>query len=542
MPLDATYDVAPVNVESMRTRDGVRLDADVYRPVTGESLPVLLMRQPYGRRIASTVTYAHPSWYAARGYVVVIQDVRGRGSSEGVFDLLVHERHDGLDTLAWVETLAGSNGRIGMYGFSYQGMTQLLAAAAGHPALAAICPAMAPFDTRADMAWENGAFCAARTIGWAAQLGAETARRDGDDARYRDLYALGHATPIDDLIDPRNPALRRRLAGTHYQDWLDEPAESEYWKARSASSQLASLDVPALFIGGWFDGFLSGTLGAYRRLPGDAPRQLHIGPWGHLPWTPHVGDRDMGVAADGMAIDMLQLHWFDRFLKASHNGVDTMSPVRLFDLGRDDWQSFDDWPEQAGQRWYLNTDAGLRDGGHLAASPGQGACRIVHDPWRPVSDNGHHAGKTPGPRARNAIEAQPDVACFESAAIEHEQLLAGDVEVSVVARADTPSFDLHATLSVVDGHGVSRNIAQGVTRVFDASGSAPVVVSLRAVCATLGSGQKLRLSLAGAAFPAFDLNDGHGPCRGAASLSIITLDLADGHDSYLVLPLIGGAV
>src|SRR5262245_24023261 len=119
----------------MRTRDGVRLVASVWRPASGGPFPVLLMRQPYGRAIASTVTYAHPSWYARHGYVVVIQDVRGRGESDGTFDMLAQEVADGADTLEWATRLPGTTGAIGMYGFSYQGMTQLFAAASRHPAL-----------------------------------------------------------------------------------------------------------------------------------------------------------------------------------------------------------------------------------------------------------------------------------------------------------------------------------------------------------------------------------------------------------------------
>ncbi|NEO67044.1 MAG: CocE/NonD family hydrolase, partial [Moorea sp. SIO4G2] len=108
----------------MVTRDGVRLDADIYRPDSAGEFPILLMRQPYGRAIASTVVYAHPTWYAAQGYIVVIQDVRGRGTSEGKFDLFAHEVEDGFDSVNWAASLPGSTGDVGMYGFSYQGMTQ----------------------------------------------------------------------------------------------------------------------------------------------------------------------------------------------------------------------------------------------------------------------------------------------------------------------------------------------------------------------------------------------------------------------------------
>ncbi len=148
----------PRESASMKTRDGVRLDADVYRPDGPWPYPILLMRQPYGRAIASTVTYAHPSWYARHGYIVVVQDVRGRGSSEGEFDLLATERADGFDTVEWAARLPGGTGAVGMYGFSYQGMTQLMAAAAKPLALRAICPAMAAWDSHADMGYENGAF------------------------------------------------------------------------------------------------------------------------------------------------------------------------------------------------------------------------------------------------------------------------------------------------------------------------------------------------------------------------------------------------
>ncbi|MFM7441442.1 MAG: CocE/NonD family hydrolase, partial [Snowella sp.] len=136
----------------MYAGDGVRLDADIYRPQSSEKFPVLLMRQPYGRKIASTVVYAHPQWYASQGYIVVIQDVRGRGTSQGEFALFAKEIEDGFDTLTWAAELSGSTGEVGMYGFSYQGMTQLYAAATKHSALKVICPSMIAYDLYHDWA------------------------------------------------------------------------------------------------------------------------------------------------------------------------------------------------------------------------------------------------------------------------------------------------------------------------------------------------------------------------------------------------------
>ncbi len=120
--------VAPVSVERVVLRDGVTLLADVYRPASGGPYPVLLQRQAYGRRIGCTICYAHPSWYASQGYIVVVQDIRGRGESEGVFNVGENEAEDGAQTIGWASQLAGSSGDVGMYGFSYQGYAQLLAA------------------------------------------------------------------------------------------------------------------------------------------------------------------------------------------------------------------------------------------------------------------------------------------------------------------------------------------------------------------------------------------------------------------------------
>src|SRR5271154_5510576 len=130
-----------------RMPDGVELVSDHYYPPQPGTRPTLLMRQPYGRDIASTVTYAHPAWFARNGYNVVIQDVRGRGGSEGEFYPFRHERADGAATIEWLRSSRPeSNGRIGMYGFSYQGVTQFLAAAAQPEGLVAIAPGMAACD------------------------------------------------------------------------------------------------------------------------------------------------------------------------------------------------------------------------------------------------------------------------------------------------------------------------------------------------------------------------------------------------------------
>ena len=161
----------------MEAADGVRLATRIWRPEGSGPWPVLLMRQPYGRAIASTVTYAHPRWYARHGFLVVVQDVRGRGDSEGCFRGFAGEAADGASAVRWARELPGSNGRVGTYGFSYQGLIQLLndADPCNDPLALPDClaPAMAGLDERRHWASEGGAHWWALGLGWALQLAAQ---------------------------------------------------------------------------------------------------------------------------------------------------------------------------------------------------------------------------------------------------------------------------------------------------------------------------------------------------------------------------------
>src|SRR5271169_5135307 len=166
-----------------RMSDGVEVVSDHYYPPRQieQSIPcpTLLMRQPYGRAIASTVVYAHPVWFARHGYNVVIQDVRGRGGSEGEFYPFRHERGDGAETIRWLRKRPESNGKIGMYGFSYQGMTQLLAATARPEGLVCIAPGMTPHDLYHGWFYHNGALRLSSAMGWGIQMLREDVRRLG---------------------------------------------------------------------------------------------------------------------------------------------------------------------------------------------------------------------------------------------------------------------------------------------------------------------------------------------------------------------------
>jgi len=556
---------------SMQTRDGVRLDADVYRPDTKEQLPILLMRQPYGREIASTVVYAHPRWYAAQGYIVVIQDVRGRGTSQGEFDLFTHEVADGLDTINWVTTLPYNNGKVGMYGFSYQGMTQLYTAVHQPEALKAIAPAMVAYDLYTDWAYENGAFCLYASLAWAIQLAGETARLKGDEAAYQELHQAGRNLPFNDLI-PANPELMKRLApNSFYHQWLNNPdPNTKYWQKRSPKYLLEeSIDLPMLHVGGWFDPYLRGTLNLYHAMAAtnQQPQHLLIGPWAHLPWGRKLGAIDYGLEAQN-PIDEIQIRWFDYFLKNIDTGLLEESPICLFEMGSNQWRELEHFP-QSQHTYYLASDglAGIReDSGMLwlyeedldteSLSPRDLLATdltdsvtefdnnldiLVHDPWRPVPALGGHGSYPGGSCDRTLLDCRSDILTYTSASLEKELQIAGVVEIEIFASSDRPSFDLCAVLSTVDSDGRVLNFTQGYTTInSDSKTTQAIAIPLQATYMCIQEGNSLRLSLSAACFPAYAVNSGTKDSLAKSRLidrQIITMSVYSGtnYPSKIVL-------
>jgi predicted acyl esterase len=538
------YSVRPKQTHSVQTRDGVRLDADVYYPDSDGAFPVLLMRQPYGRAIASTVVYAHPSWYAAHGYIVVIQDVRGRGSSEGVFSLFAHEIEDGEDTVNWAAALPQSTGQVGMYGFSYQGMTQLFAAVNRPTALKALCPSMVAYDLYQDWAYEGGAFCYQLNLGWAMQLAAETARRQGDADAYRTLYAASRNLPISDPVDIHSGILRHFADNSHYHSWLLYSESNEYWQKLSPCTYLQAVDLPMLHIGGWFDTYLRGTLRLYEAMASRSafPQHLIVGPWAHLPWGCKVGAVDYGSEANS-PIDRLQIRWFDHWLKDIHTGLLDETPVCLFEMGRNKWRHFQQFPAQAAQPYRIIT-TGLaamdQREGKLERVVNQTVETVesmavsvfsqvsetlkpasqltspdvfVHDPWRPVPAQGGHAAFPAGAFDRSSIDCRSDVLTYTTAPLTEALHLAGRITVALYCTADAASFDLCVVLSEVKPNGSVYNFTQGYQRFSaDSPPDSPTsyTLSLQPTCICIPQGSALRLSISAACFPAYAVNSGTG--------------------------------
>lgn len=306
--------------------DGIRLATRLWRPSSSSQSPgpwpVLLMRQPYGRAIASTVTYAHPRWYADQGFLVVVQDVRGCGDSEGEFAGFGQEAADGAAAVRWCRRLAGSNGRVGTYGFSYQGLSQLLIAppppAAGTPQRLddplpdCTAPAMCGVDERLHWATEGGAHWWSLGLAWGLQLAAARCRRRGDRSGWQRIRASlegGH------YLEEGVELLERFDPGGMARGWLRlDPRQPDGWLCHPVPTAL--LRRPMLLIGGWHDPQLRGVLDLLQRAHavGGRPR-LRIGAWTHLDWRG--------------GIDSLQLRFFRRHLGGAATGAAAMGPATI---------------------------------------------------------------------------------------------------------------------------------------------------------------------------------------------------------------------
>ncbi len=554
--------VRPKETVSMHTRDGVRLDADIYYPQSNEQFPVLLMRQPYGRAIASTVVYAHPTWYAAQGYIVVIQDVRGRGTSAGNFELFTHEIADGEDTVNWVANLPGSNGMVGMYGFSYQGMTQLYAAIAKPPGLKTICPAMVGYDLYTDWAYEGGAFCLQTNLAWAIQLATETARLRQDQQAYQELSAAARNLPL------HHPELLQNLAqDSFYHQWLGNPQSHDYWAKLSPKTQFQDVDLPMFHIGGWFDTYLRGTMNLYRDMAARSQyrQQLLVGPWTHLPWGRRVGEVDFGHEAMS-PVDRMQICWFDQFLKGKNTGLLDEVPVWLFEMGTNMWQGFPTLNSSNQKSYYLSSTglASVReDEGTLIQQIPKIAVDdvFVHDPWRPVPSLGGHGAIPAGVFERSHIDCRGDVLTYTTEPMTENLYLAGETVVEIWCQCDTPkassfayrtSYDLCAVLSEVFPNNKVYNFAQGYLRcqletsqnTFTKEGRLPrkasqKVITLQATCTRIAKGHALRLSLSAACFPAYNLNIGSDSGVNLdGNITTITVKSGGSFPSRILLPVV----
>lgn len=518
-----------------RLSDGVHLVSDHYYPSGEGPFPTLLMRQPYGRDIASTVVYAHPVWFARHGYHVVIQDVRGRGDSEGDFYPFRNERRDGAETIAWLREHPQCNGRIGMYGFSYQGSTQLLAAADQPEGLLCIAPGMTACDLYHGWFYRNGALRLSSTLGWGMQMLRADARRRGLreahaalEAAWNNLRAQANFVPY-----AQHPALRYADLPTYVLNWMVYTEPGEYWEALDVSRDLGKIAVPALHVSGWFDTYGNGSVDGFVALTQGAATEfarehqyLLAGPWIHIPWGELIGNQNFGSEAL-LDTDTVLLRWFNHWLKDS--GEFAGEPrVRHFALGENRWYSSERWPERAAVDLYLHSGgrANSRKGDGVLAprAPQEDEARdvFVYDPEVPVFAPGGPLALS-GSHDQAEAELGNNLLVYTGEPLRERLHVFGHPGITLYAATSAASADFTAKLVRVLPDGRAQFVCMGVARSsylfqdYKADKVQHWEFEMDPTSCVFFPGERLRLEIASSAFPLYDRNASTGVAAAQAS-------------------------
>ncbi len=509
----------------LRMSDGTTLISDHYYPSNPGPQPTLLMRQPYGRDIASTVVYAHPIWLARHGYNVVIQDVRGRGGSEGSFYPFLHEAQDGFDTIALLCQRPESSGKIGMYGFSYQGMTQWLAASRQPEGLLCIAPAQTAHDLYHGWFYTGGALKLASTLGWGLQMLKEDARRanlreasDHLERAWANLLAQYLETPYID-----HPAVQ----GTYVTDWLEHDQPGKFWAGLDISESIGKVNIPALHIAGWYDTYLAGSIDGFLTASQNAAPEardhqfLVAGPWQHIPWGDRIGPHSFGPAAN-LDTNALHLRFFNHYLKGSCE-FHAEPRIRHFALNQNQWHTATHWPHDLTSdtlgrpnaelhTLYLRSDSqanSSRGTGILSPEPPiteEPSDIFVYDPEVPVLAPGGIAN-SPGPTDQASLELGNNLLVYTSSALQAPIHVFGHPYVSLHVITSAPRADLTAKLVLLKPSGEALFLSIGIIRSTHTP-DFPHLFRIRMdpTSVVFDTGDRIRLEIASSAFPLFDRN------------------------------------
>ena len=540
-------------------RDGTITYTDVYRPDAPDRFPALLQRTPYDKSSqASRSSILDAVRAASSGYAVVIQDVRGMFSSDGEFYPFVNEISDGYDSVEWVAGQRWCDGKVGMYGTSYIGATQWLAAKAKPPSLVAIAPGFTASDYHEGWVWQGGAFQLGFSLLWALNF-LTAANWDSLSKRlflpHHQVDLLWNA--VDNLVEGYNYLPMRELTdlegglAPYYYDWLDHPENDDYWRRISIEESHSNIDVPAFNYGGWYDLFLGGTIRNFTGMSGQGPteaarlgQRLVIGPWVHSSTPTSVaGEFSFGTRASALAQDLqgALLRFHDYWLKGEENGVKDEKPVRIFVMGEDVWRSEDEWPlSRATEVSYHLHGGGTAntlngDGSLSPESPGDEPPDVyVYNPVDPVPTRGGPLLLNMGSLASGAfdqrpIEARHDVLVYSTPPLEQYMEVTGPVTVTLFASSSAQDTDFTAKLLDVSADGYARNLTDGIIRARYRNLGRPASliepgqvyeykIDLWATSNLFRRGHQARLEISSSNFPRFDRNTNTGESIGADRL------------------------
>lgn len=485
-------------------RDGVELLADVYHPDTARpdtarpddrAAGTILVRAPYGRRFPFATTFG--SAYAARGYHVVLQSVRGTFGSGGEFAPMVHEVDDGADTVAWLREQPWFTGTFATMGLSYLGYTQWALMVDPPPELRAAIVTVGPHDFRA-ATWGTGAFTVNDFLGWTDMVSHQE-----EPGRLRMLVRQARANRVVGRTAgqlPLGEAGRTLLGegGPWWESWIADPElDPPFWDAISLGTALDRVDVPVLLIGGWQDLFLEQTLAQYAALrERGVPTALTVGSWTHA----------QVMSRGGAAVLRESLHWLAEHL--ADGQAPPRPPVRAH-VHQSGWLDLPQWPPATSDLvLYLQPAHGLAE----VAPPADAApSTFTYDPADPTPTiGGRLLSPQGGYRDDAALALRADVADFTGAPLTADLYVLGAPVVELAHSCDNPHRDVFVRISEVDPDGRSRNVTDGFRRPAPDAHAGTVRLELDATAHRFRAGSRIRVLVAGGSHPRYARNLGTG--------------------------------
>jgi len=554
-------------------RDGTVLYADVYRPNDDKPYPAIVNRTPYLKdNLGPVAGYLRAPEFAAAGYNVVIQDVRGTGHSEGICDPAGHQDEDGYDTIEAIAAMPWCDGQVGMVGESYHGFSQLACARSNPPHLKGICPFQTSW-TKFPAIYDFGVFspvlygwiygrCFDREKYYPGQYTKKALDKMSEYGAQGDRQAAW--LPLKDMpaasIDGV-PELQ------FHRDLLEHIDDHDYLASIGRVEGFEQVTVPPLCLTGWNDFLRDKTLYNFiefqKRGGSETCRKgakLIVGPWLH-------GDRlerfiegiDYGPDASGDAIDMVGklIQWYDWWMKGKTGPFMSGKPVLLFIMGENKWREENEWPLKRAQYtpWYFHS------GGHANTLSGDGtlspaapaaepADTYTYDPMNPCPSSTGDATRWMTQDQR-PNETRDDVLVYTTPAFTEDTELTGPIMVKLYAASSAVDTDFAAKVSLILEDGYVRPLGMKLVRARYRNGEkAEPLTPGEIVCYTIEAantallvkaGQAIRVDITSSLFPDADRNMNTGGRVGYESKGIIarqTICHDEAHPSCVVLPVI----
>ncbi len=569
MLLGAPAPIVRLLNQRIAMRDSVQLDTHVFHPNSASRFPAILIRTPYGKGLDLLPSYEA---FVNRGYAMVVQDVRGRYLSDGTFDALDQEGADGYDTLNWIARQPWSDGKVGMLGGSYLGISQWKVAVLNNPHLKAIFPIVSGYDDYLDRFYSPGGAekLGHRLLWFSENLLAPGVSRPKFESyiyhvplRTADHAATGQTVPM-------------------YQRIQDHPTYDSFWKKVSVREKIDRVHVPVFSVGGWYDNYIQSDLEAFSILSKSASRKngqqrILVGPWPHSMSVKFAG---VDFGQDSSApLRAYQLEWFDHWLKGApeqdairqYSGIwhnvrseVTEAPVQIFVMGANRWRDEQEWPLAR----TLYTPLYLAGKGHANSLGGDGllewklpkkdkADQFLYDPQKPVPTMGGAVCCNPkifpwGPMDQRTVERRSDVLVYTTKPLKRALEVTGPVRVMLYAATSMPDTDFTAKIVDVFPNGDARNLTDGLIRLRYRAGIQkavlarpgeiyPITIDAGVTSNVFLPGHRIRLEVSSSNFPRFDRNPNTG--RPIADETVLkkaeqTVYHSPQFPSHMILPVV----